>query len=200
VARKTLLTDIAAAVALLAATTLVLVGSVSMRHRVWRAVRSEPTRPAHSRPPPPPPKVHRTRHNEATAATEGQTDVLGPLIPVSGPAGSILLDPGQAIDALFHDCSEERAAIAASQLRPMNPVVRAQPLSTVAWRDLPSPLVQGSQDRMPAILAPAFRDRDPEVITLPTGHCPNWSRPEVVAELLPSRAAKIAAAFDQGPL
>jgi pimeloyl-ACP methyl ester carboxylesterase len=138
--------------------------------------------------------------NEATAAAEGQTDVLGPLNPVSGPAGSILLDPGQAIDALFHDCSKERAAIAASQLRPMNPVVRSQPLSTAAWRDLPSTLVQGSQDRMPAIRAPAFRDRDPEVITLPTGHCPNWSRPELVAELLLSRAEKIAAAFDQGPL
>jgi hypothetical protein len=41
VARKTLLTDIAAAVALLAATTLVvLIGSVSMRHRVRRAVRT----------------------------------------------------------------------------------------------------------------------------------------------------------------
>jgi len=138
--------------------------------------------------------------DEAAAATEGQTDVLGPLIPVSGPAGSIVLDPGQAIAALFHDCSEERARKAASQLRSINPVVRSQPLTTAAWRDVPSTLVQGSQDRMPAILAPAFRERDPEVITLPTGHCPNWSRPELVAELLLTRAEKIAAAFDQRPV
>jgi pimeloyl-ACP methyl ester carboxylesterase len=138
--------------------------------------------------------------DEAAAATEGQTDVLGPLIPVGGPAGSIVLDPGQAIAALFHDCSEERARKAASQLRPMNPVVRSQPLTTAAWRDVPSTLVQASQDRMPAILATAFRDRNPEVITLPTGHCPNWSRPELVAELLLTRAEKIAAAYDQRPV
>jgi pimeloyl-ACP methyl ester carboxylesterase len=137
--------------------------------------------------------------DEAAAATEGQIDVLGPLIPVSGPAGSIMLDPGQAIAALFHDCSEERAHKAASQLRPMNPVVRSQPLTTAAWRDVPSTLVAGSQDRMPAILATAFGDRHPEVITLPTGHCPNRSRPDLVAELLVSRAEKIAAAFDRRP-
>jgi pimeloyl-ACP methyl ester carboxylesterase len=131
--------------------------------------------------------------DEAAEATEGQTDVLGPLIPVSGPAGSIVLEPGQAIAALFHDCSEERAREAASQLRPMNPVVRAQPLTAAAWRDLPSTMVQGSEDRMPAILAPAFLDRNPEIITLPAGHCPNWSHPELVAELLLSRAEKIAA-------
>jgi pimeloyl-ACP methyl ester carboxylesterase len=132
--------------------------------------------------------------DEAAEATEGQTDVLGPLIPVSGPAGGIVLEPGQAIDALFHDCSKERAREAASQLRPMNPVVRSQPLTTAAWRDLPSTMVQGSQDRMPAILAPAFFSRDKEIITLPTGHCPNWSHRKLVAELLLSRAAKIAAA------
>jgi len=130
--------------------------------------------------------------DEAASATANQTDVLGPLIPVSGPAGSIMLDPDEAIAALFHDCSEERAREAAALLRPMNPVVRAQPLTTAAWRDLPSTIVQGSEDRMPAILTPAFFDNDPEVITLPTGHCPNWSRPDLVAELLLSRAEQIA--------
>jgi len=81
----------------------------------------------------------------------------------------------------------------------MNAVVRSQPLTTAAWRDVPSTLVAGSQDRMPAILATALRDRHPEAITLPTGHCPNWSRPDLVAELLVSRAEKIAAAFDRRP-
>jgi hypothetical protein len=55
-------------------------------------------------------------------------------------------------------------------------------------------MVQGSQDRMPAILAPAFLNRDKEIITLPTGQCPNWSHPKLVAELLLSQAAKMAAA------
>ena len=116
----------------------------------------------------------------------------GALVRIGGPAGSIVLDPDQAIAALFHDCSKDRAREAASQLRAMNPVVRSQPLTTAAWRDIPSTLVLGSQDRMPAILTPAFLDRDPEVITLPTGHCPNWSRPDLVGELLLSRAQDIS--------
>ena len=74
----------------------------------------------------------------------------------------------------------------------MNPIVRSQPLTKAAWRDLPSTFVRGSQDRMSEIVTPAFFDRDPEVIALPTGHCPNWSRPDLVAELLLSRAEKMA--------
>jgi pimeloyl-ACP methyl ester carboxylesterase len=66
----------------------------------------------------------------------------------------------------------------------MNPAGRSQPLTTAAWRDLRSTFVLGSQDRIPEILTPAFFDRDPEMLTLPTGHCPNWSRPDLVAELL----------------
>ena len=125
--------------------------------------------------------------DEAAAATANQTDVLGPLIPVSGPARSIVLEPGQAIAALLNDCSEQRAREAAALLRPMNPIVRSQPLTTAAWRDLPSTFVRGGEDRMPEIVTPAYFDRNPEMFTLPTGHCPNWSRPDLVAELLLSR-------------
>jgi pimeloyl-ACP methyl ester carboxylesterase len=112
--------------------------------------------------------------------------------PVDGPAGSIMLEPDQAVAALFHDCPDERARQAAALLRPMNPAVGAQPLTRAAWRDLPSTFVRGSQDRMPEIVTPAFFDRNPEMITLPTGHCPNWSRPDLVAELLIMRAEKLA--------
>jgi pimeloyl-ACP methyl ester carboxylesterase len=132
--------------------------------------------------------------DEAASATANQTDVLGPLIPLTGPAGSIVLEPSQAIAALFHDCSDERAREAASLLRPMNPIVRSQPLTMAAWRNLPSTFVRGSQDRMPAIVTPGFFERDPEVITVPTGHCPNWSRPDLVAALLLSQAEKMALA------
>jgi hypothetical protein len=38
---------------------------------------------------------------------------------------------------------------------------------------------------------PPFFDRNPEVITLPTGHCSNWSRPDLVADLLLGRAKKM---------
>jgi pimeloyl-ACP methyl ester carboxylesterase len=106
---------------------------------------------------------------------------------------------GQTTKPLPH-CSTtapKSAREAAGLLRPMNPIVRARPLTTAAWRDLPSTIVHVSEDRMPAILTPAFFDHDPEVITLPTGHCPNWSRPDLVAELLLSPAEQITRTADQ---
>jgi hypothetical protein len=33
----------------------------------------------------------------------------------------------------------------------------------------------------------------PEVVEIPAGHCPNWSRPQLVAEILAFRAAKLDA-------
>lgn len=73
VARKTLLTEVAAACALLAATTLVvLTGSVLMRHRARRAVRTR-TNTVSTLLVPAPPKVHRTRdvfHNVSLTRIE----------------------------------------------------------------------------------------------------------------------------------
>ena len=54
----------------------------------------------------------------------------------------------------------------------MNPAVGAQTLTRAAWRDVPSTFVRGDQDRMPELVANAFFDRNPDIITLPTGHCP----------------------------
>jgi hypothetical protein len=41
---------------------------------------------------------------------------------------------------------------------------------------------------MPDAVAPGFLERATEVVELPTGHCPNWSRPDLVAKLLVDRA------------
>lgn len=114
--------------------------------------------------------------------------------PVAGPAGSIVLPPELGVAVLFHDCSAERAREAASRLRPMNPAVGAQPVTGVAWRDLPSTLVRCTHDRLPELVTTAYLARGPEVIELPTGHCPNWSRPELVAALLATRAEDLATA------
>lgn len=108
--------------------------------------------------------------------------------PEAGPAGSIVLPPELGVAVLFHDCSAERAHAGARRLRPMNPAAGAQPVTRAAWRDLPSTLVRCTQDRMPELVTAGYFKRGPEVIELPTGHCPNWSRPELVAELLATRA------------
>jgi hypothetical protein len=45
---------------------------------------------------------------------------------------------------------------------------------------------------MPEAVASGFLERTMEVVELPTGHCPNWSRPDLVAELLAKRARSVA--------
>ena len=94
--------------------------------------------------------------------------------------------------SLFHDCSPRRAEEAIAQLEPSNPGVGTQPLQAAAWRMIPVTYVRGTADRMPELVSPTFPFRSIELIELPTGHCPNWSRPDLVAELLIGRAIMIA--------
>jgi hypothetical protein len=75
----------------------------------------------------------------------------------------------------------------------MNMAGSTQPLTAAAWRELPATLVRGALDRMPEAIAPAFFEHDPEVIEISAGHCPNWSRPDLVAEILISEVAKLEA-------
>lgn len=103
--------------------------------------------------------------------------------------GLLELLPQAARASLFNDCDTGRAQHAIDQLRPSSPATGAQPLSGAAWRDIPATFVRGALDRMPELTSPAFLHADIEVVTLPTGHCPNWSRPDLVAELLIRRAA-----------
>jgi pimeloyl-ACP methyl ester carboxylesterase len=106
--------------------------------------------------------------------------------------GRIALRRDSALESLFHDCPPERAAEAISLLRPENPVVGTQPVQGSAWRSLPFTYVRGADDRLPELLCDAVAERPHEVVTLPTGHCPQWSRPDLVAALLARIAHAIA--------
>jgi pimeloyl-ACP methyl ester carboxylesterase len=109
------------------------------------------------------------------------------------PDGLGELRAEEAEAALFHDCDPARARVALERLRPMNMAGGAQPLTGAAWRELPATLVRGTLDRIPEAVAPAFFEQDPEVVEIRAGHCPNWSRPELVGEILASRAAGLPA-------
>jgi pimeloyl-ACP methyl ester carboxylesterase len=128
----------------------------------------------------------------AAGGTDQQPDA-GAEPVVIRPDGLGELKREQAETALFHDCDAARAKAALDRLRPMNMAGGAQPLTAAAWRELPATLVRATLDRMPEAIAPAFFERDPEVIEIPAGHCPNWSRPTLVAEILVSRAAALNA-------
>jgi pimeloyl-ACP methyl ester carboxylesterase len=106
--------------------------------------------------------------------------------------GLAYLDREAARRALFNDCSAERAEEGLARLRPMSLAGADQPLSGAAWRQVPSIHVRGSEDRMPEAVAPGFLKQATKIIELPTGHCPNWSRPDLVAQLLAERAASVA--------
>lgn len=99
--------------------------------------------------------------------------------------GRLVLRPESARAGLFNDCTPDRADAAIALLRPLNPATGTQPVTGAAWHDIPSTYVRCTQDRLPyEPVAPAFRGHAASVLTLPTGHCPQWSRPDLVAELL----------------
>ena len=105
--------------------------------------------------------------------------------------GLAFLDRKAARRALFSDCQPERAEEGLRGLRPTSLAGADQPVGKAAWTQLPSLYVRGSEDPMPEALAPGFLDRASRIIDLPTGHCPNWSRPDLVAALLADRARSI---------
>jgi pimeloyl-ACP methyl ester carboxylesterase len=106
--------------------------------------------------------------------------------------GLAVLDREAARRALFSDCEPERAEEGLRRLRPMSLAGADQPVREAAWEQLPSIYVRGSEDPMPEAVASSFLDRATGIVELPTGHCPNWSRPDLVATLLADRARSIA--------
>jgi pimeloyl-ACP methyl ester carboxylesterase len=124
------------------------------------------------------------RGGRADASEEEQRPPAEPVMPQDD--GSILLTPDGARAGLFHDCDPIRAQEAIARLRPMNPAVSTQATTGVAWRQVPATYVRCTQDRVPELLAPGFLEHGVRLVELPTGHCPQWSRPDLVAGLLVS--------------
>jgi pimeloyl-ACP methyl ester carboxylesterase len=106
--------------------------------------------------------------------------------------GLAVLDPEAARRALFNDCAHDRAEEGLRRLRPTSLAGADQPVREAAWRQLPSVYVRGSEDRMPEAVASGFLDLAGQVIELPTGHCRNWSRPDLVGNVLAERARSVA--------
>lgn len=80
-----------------------------------------------------------------------------------------------------------------NQLRPMNPIVNTQAVTGAAWRDLPATFVRCTADRLPELICNEFLHGSPQIVELPTGHCPNWSQPQLVAALLGAQVEQLAA-------
>jgi pimeloyl-ACP methyl ester carboxylesterase len=98
--------------------------------------------------------------------------------------GRIELTAEAARTALFHDCAPELADAAISLLRPINPTTGTQPVSRAAWCQIPATLIEAADDRLPRLVCSAFDSTPHDSVSIPTGHCPQWSRPDLVADLL----------------
>ena len=108
--------------------------------------------------------------------------------------GRMIMRPESARAALFHDCPPDRADTAIALLRPQTPAAGAQPATAAAWCDIPSTYIRCAQDRLPyELVSPAYWQHASRVLTLPAGHCPQWSRPDLVADLLWSIISNVPA-------
>lgn len=108
-----------------------------------------------------------------------------------GGDGVARLHHEYALRVLFNDCDPARTAEALARLGPTNTAGCDQPLTGAAWRDLPATYLRGTEDRMVEAVAPAFFAHGAELVELQAGHCPHWSRPELVADLLADLALPV---------
>jgi pimeloyl-ACP methyl ester carboxylesterase len=100
------------------------------------------------------------------------------------PDGRIQITAEAAHSSLFHDCTVERAEVAIGLLRPINPATGTQPVTRAAWRQIPATLIDAADDRLPTLVCSAFASTPHDSLSIPTGHCPQWSRPDLVADIL----------------
>ncbi len=100
------------------------------------------------------------------------------------PDGRIQLTAEAARTSLFHDCTMERAEEAIGLLRPTNPATGTQLVTRAAWRQIPATLIEAKDDRLPRLVCSGFDSTPYDSRSIPTGHCPQWSRPDLVADLL----------------
>ena len=123
----------------------------------------------------------------AAAAAAGQGE--GGPGPTPREDGLMVFPPEIAAQALFNDCTDAREQEGLALLEPQSLAGTDQIIEVAAWTQLPSVYVRGEQDLIPRALAEGFLEQCVEVIDLPTGHCPQWSRPELVVEILQARLA-----------
>lgn len=119
--------------------------------------------------------------------------------PADGPGpsprdgdGLMVFPPEVARQALFNDCSDARAQEALDQLSPQSYAGFDTTIETAAWTQIPATYVRGTQDLVPRALGEGFLDACDAVVDLDAGHCPQWSQPAKVVEILLERLRKTA--------
>ena len=123
-------------------------------------------------------------HDPAEARTGQSADEGGVEQVTTGGDGTRRLDPASAATSLFADAGPDATALALSRLQRMNLEVHDQPVTVAAWREIAATYVRATDDPLPERLAPGFLDTVAAIEELPAGHCPQLTRPDLVADLL----------------
>jgi pimeloyl-ACP methyl ester carboxylesterase len=127
----------------------------------------------------------------ASAASAPPSDEPGLLDGAiqAGPDGQVALDPSLAPAALYGDCAPADVERAVAHLGPQAYASLTAPAAHAAWREVPSTYVVCRDDRaIPASMQRQLATRAETVLEWPTSHSPFLSRPDLVADLLASRA------------
>jgi pimeloyl-ACP methyl ester carboxylesterase len=102
-------------------------------------------------------------------------------LPTNGGA----LPPPPAREALFADLSDEEAAWAEAQLVPQSIRSFTEPLTTAAWKTIPSAFVRCEKDQiLPPVLDERAHERAGAVYRLPSSHSPFLSMPKELAAVI----------------
>lgn len=126
----------------------------------------------------------------AVAEPDGGTSLLDGAIQ-AGDDGTVTLDPAVAPAALYHDCAPADVARAVARLGPQAFASLTAEATHAAWRSVPSTYVVCRDDRaIPASLQRQLAARAGTVLEWPTSHSPFLSRPDLVVDLLASRAVE----------
>jgi pimeloyl-ACP methyl ester carboxylesterase len=98
---------------------------------------------------------------------------------------TLSVEPDRAVEFFFHDCADEVAAAACSQLRPMSMAAMGGVVGAPAWREVPASYVVCTDDRaIPVALQHACAARVGDVREMPTSHSPFLSRPDELARVI----------------
>jgi pimeloyl-ACP methyl ester carboxylesterase len=117
---------------------------------------------------------------------DGAVSALGGDTITRHEDGTMTVEPGAAVPALYGDCSTEDVEFALARLCPQSAASFGQSLTGAGWRDIPATYVVCTEDR--AIVAGFQRAmataRATTVVELRASHSPFFSQPEAVADLL----------------
>jgi pimeloyl-ACP methyl ester carboxylesterase len=103
-------------------------------------------------------------------------------------------DPARTAELFYGDCDPEVQEWARSKIRAQSSASMLEPVARPAWRRVPSTYVVCVNDAvMPLhVQRNVFGPRASEVVELQASHSPFLSRPDAVAELLATKARRVA--------